>query len=162
MKRFPTGIFGRQTLQFFPAPFRAPIHSFAGLVFPWQDESVLLADIKGRGWCIPSGRVEADETSKEAVIREAMEEAGAILKDVQYIGCYHISERDEVRWADCYTSRIDQLVEIGIKEESRGRRFVRIDELPEIYYQWNALTKRVFEHSFDVLLRSEGKPNPDR
>lgn len=155
MKRFPTGQYGRQRLQFFPAPYRAPLRSFAGLVFPWEGNRVLVADICGRGWCIPSGRVEAYETSLDAVRREALEEAGAILKDLQYIGCYHISERREVRWADCYVARIDRLVEIGMQEESKGRNLVTMEELPAIYHLWNPLTMRVFEHSFEILQRQK-------
>jgi len=153
VKRFPTGQYGRQRLQFFPAPFRAPLRAFAGLVFPWECQKVLIADIEGRGWCIPSGRVEPDESSLEAVRREALEEAGAILKDIQYIGCYHISERREVRWADCFVSRIDSLVEIGRQDESKGRKLVTLDELPAIYHLWNPLTRMVFEHSREVLER---------
>lgn len=154
MKRFPIGRYGKQRLQFFPAPYRAPLRAFIALVFPWEGDRVLVADILGRGWCIPSGRVEPLETSIEAVRREAQEEAGAIIKDVQYIGCYHISHRKEVRWADCFVSRIDRLVEIGMKEESGGRRFVTMDELPAMYYLWTPLTKMVFEHSREVLART--------
>lgn len=155
MKRFPSGQYGRQRLQFFPAPYRAPLRAFAGLVFPWDGERVLLADICGRGWCIPSGRVEAFETSLDAVRREALEEAGAVLKDLQYIGCYHISERREVRWADCFVARIERLVEIGMKEESKGRRLATLEELPEIYHLWNPLTMMVFEHSREILTRQD-------
>lgn len=153
MKRFPTGQYGRQQLQFHPAPFHAPLRAFAGLVFPWQEDRVLIADIEGRGWCIPSGRVEPTESSLEAVRREALEEAGAHLKDLQYIGCYHISERREVRWADCYVARVDRLVEIGKQEESKGRKLVTLDELPAIYHLWNPLTRMVFEHSYEILQR---------
>lgn len=153
VRRFPTGQYGRQRLQFFPAPYRAPLRSFAGLVFPWQGDRVLVCDIAGRGWCIPSGRVEPNETSLEAVKREALEEAGAVLCDVQYIGCYHISERREVRWADCYVAQVADLVEIGMKQESFGRRLCTLEELPEIYHLWNPLTEMVFEHSREVLER---------
>lgn len=153
MKKFPSGQYGRQRLQFFPAPYRAPLRSFAGLVFPWDGDRVLVCDIAGRGWCIPSGRVEPDETSLQAVKREAIEEAGAVLTDLQYIGCYHISERREVRWADCYAARVERLVEIGMKNESHGRQLCTLDELPAIYHQWSPLTKMVFEHSLEVLER---------
>ncbi len=155
MKRFPVGQYGRQKLQFYPAPFRAPLRAFAGLVFPWDGEKVLICDIDGRGWCIPSGRVEPMETSLEAVHREAQEEAGAILADVQYIGCYHISERNEIRWADCYTARVDRLVEIGMQEESKGRKLCSLDELPAIYHLWNPLTHMVFEHALEIARRVE-------
>lgn len=155
MKRFPAGQYGRQRLQFHPAPFRAPLRAFAGLVFPWEGEEVLVCDIDGRGWSIPSGRVEPNESSLEAVKRESIEEAGAVLRDVQYIGCYQIVERRELRWADCFVARILDLGEITMKEESHGRRFVTMDELPSIYHMWNPLTKAVFEHSRDILRRLE-------
>jgi 8-oxo-dGTP diphosphatase len=130
------------------------LRAFAALVFPWMDDRVLVADIDGRGWCIPSGRVEPNETSMEAAKREAQEEAGGILTDLQYIGCYHISERREVRWADCFVARVEGLCEIGMTEESRGRQLVTLDELPDIYHLWNPLTQRVFEHSREILERS--------
>lgn len=153
MKRFPTGKYGRQTLRFYPAPFRAPLRAFAGLVFPWRGERVLLCDILGRGWCIPSGRVEPEEESMEAVRREAMEEAGAYLDDLQYIGCYEIIERNETRWADCYTASVGDLTEIQIKTESRARQFFLMEELPESYHIWNDLTEDVFRHAYEVNAR---------
>jgi 8-oxo-dGTP diphosphatase len=153
VRKFPGGQYGRQRLQFYPAPFRAPLRAFAGLVFPWMDGKVLLCDIDGRGWCIPSGRVEPNETSLEAVYREAVEEAGAVLCGVQYIGCYCISERREVRWADCYVARVKELVSITMTEESKGRKLVTLDELPDIYHLWNPLTEMIFRHSKEILER---------
>ncbi len=122
-------------------------------MFPWVGDRVLLANIEGRGWCIPSGRLECNETSLEAVRREAVEEAGAVLKEIQYIGCYLVTERSEVRWADCYAACVDRLEEIGMQEESSGRRLATLEELPEIYHLWNPLTQLVFEHSKEVLER---------
>lgn len=155
MKKFPCGKYGRQTLKFFPAPFRAPLRAFAGLVFPWKDGEVLVCDIADRGWCIPSGRVEPYESSLEAIKREALEEAGAHLDDIQYIGCYQIMERNEVRWADCYTARVTELVAIQVVAESHGRKFMKLEDLPELYHVWNELTEQVFEHSRQVLERFE-------
>ena len=131
------------------------MRAFAALVFPWLDDQVLVCDIDGRGWCIPSGRVEPYETSIDAVKREAMEEAGAILCDIDYIGCYHISEKREVRWADCFVARVVQLAEISMPEESKGAKLVSLEELPAIYHLWNPLTQMVFEHSREVALRKQ-------
>jgi 8-oxo-dGTP diphosphatase len=153
VKRFPSGCYGRQRLQFYPAPYRAPLRSFAALVFPWMDDKVLVANIDGRGWCIPSGRVEPFESSAEAAAREALEEGGAVLRGIQYMGCYRISERQEVRWADCYAACVEDLVEIGMQEESLGRQLVSLEELPDMYHLWNELTEQVFLHSREIVER---------
>lgn len=113
----------------------------------------MVCDIIGRGWCIPSGRVEPLEESLEAVKREALEEGGAVLGDVQYIGCYQIMERNEIRWADCYAASVLDLVDIQVVEESSGRKFVTIEELATCYHVWNELTEKVFIHSRDVVDR---------
>lgn len=120
---------------------------------PWRDGELLLCDIEDRGWCIPSGRVEPFESSLDAAKREAVEEAGAILEDILYLGCYRICERNEVRWADIYTARVAELVEIPAEFESSGRRFVRPNELAEIYYLWNSLTEAVILHAQSVMER---------
>lgn len=153
MKRFPSGTFGRQRLQFFPAPFKAPLRTFAVLVFAWKEDRVVICDIEDRGWCIPSGRVEADENSIEAAHREAKEEGGVDLERVQYIGCYQISERREVRWADCYAAKVSNVGEISMKEESLGMKLVTVEELPAIYHLWNPLTEAVFNYSREVVKR---------
>lgn len=151
--KFPCGRAGRQQLEFYPAPYRAPLRAFAALVFPWQGEEVLLCDIEDRGWCIPSGRVEPTETSVEAAKREAQEEAGALLEDVIYIGCYKIRERAEIKWADVFAARVGGLVDLDPQFESSDRKFVTIEELPEIYYVWNDLTEMVFHHAQTTLNR---------
>jgi 8-oxo-dGTP diphosphatase len=167
-KHFPSGKYRRQLLTFFPAPFRAPLRAFAVLVFPWQDEKVLVCEIADRGWCIPSGRVEPDESSADAARRETLEEAGAYLGDLHYIGCYQIRERQEIRWADCYAAEVAKLVEIQIKTESFDRKFFTLDDLEPIYHVWNDLTRQVFEYSYAAVLRAkehlagngESHPNP--
>ncbi len=120
-----------------------------------MDGKVLICDIEDRGWCIPSGRVEPNETSLEAVIREALEEGGAEIEQVQYIGCYQISERQEVRWADVYVARVCRLVDITMTEESLGRKLVTMEELPTIYHLWTPLTEMVFQHALEIIERSE-------
>jgi 8-oxo-dGTP diphosphatase len=131
------------------------LRAFAALVFPWLDDKVLICDIEDRGWCIPSGRVEPDESSLEAVIREALEEGGVELEDVQYIGCYQVSERQEIRWADVYAARIGKMVEITMTEESLGRKLVTMEELPGVYHLWTPLTAMVFEHAREIVTRNE-------
>lgn len=140
-------------MEFFPAPYKAPIRAFAALVFPWLENKIVLANICDRGWCIPSGRVEASESSKEAAIREAKEEAGIKIQSLTYIGCYRMSERSEVRWADVFSAEVVEVGEITAPEESLGRKIVTFDELPEVYHLWNPLTEAVFKHSWQIVCR---------
>ncbi len=140
-------------IRFYPAPFRAPLRAFAALLFAWQDGRVLICDIADRGWCVPSGRVEPDEDSREAVAREALEEAGAVIENLQYIGCYQILERREVRWADCYAATVASLVDITAPGESKGRKLAQMEELPEVYHLWNDLTEQIFRYSHEVVRR---------
>jgi 8-oxo-dGTP diphosphatase len=154
VRRNPSGRYKRQTLTFYPAPFRAPLRAFAVLVFPWREDEVLVCEISDRGWCVPSGRVEPRESSLEAARRETIEEAGAVLGDLHYIGCYQIRERQEIRWAELYTADVLDLVDIQAGDESSGRRFVRLEDLPGMYHVWNPLTQTVFEHSREAIERA--------
>lgn len=153
MRRFPAGKYGRQKLEFFAAPYRAPLRSFVSLVFCWHDDKVLVCDIIDRGWCIPSGRVEPDESSPEAAVREALEEAGAHIFEPIYLGCYRMTEKQEVRWADVYTAHIRELGEITMPQESRASKLVDLSELPDFYYMWSPLTEQLFHYSREVLDR---------
>ncbi len=152
-RKFPVGRYGRQQLVFNPAPFRSPLRAFAALVFCWEKDKVVLCDIEDRGWCIPSGRVEPFEEPIEAARREAVEEAGAILKDIQYLGCYRVTERREVRWVDVFVAEVESFCEITCPQESRGRQLVSQTELPDLYYNWSPLVEEVFCYSREVVER---------
>ena len=153
MKRFPTGRWGRMTLCFHPAPLRAPFRPFAAMVFAWQDGSVLLCNIPGRGWGIPSGRVEACEDSVEAARRETLEEGGAIIENLRYMGCYEMISQKQIMWAEAYTASIQDLVDIPEGSESQDRKLVEAEHLPNCYYMWDPLTEAVFEYSRSVFKR---------
>lgn len=91
----------------------------------------------------------------EAAVREAKEEAGALLKEVHYIGCYRVTHKDEVRWVDVYAANVEGLCDLDPAFESIGRKYVKVEELPEIYHLWNPLTELVFKHSRSVLDRHQ-------
>jgi 8-oxo-dGTP diphosphatase len=83
-----------------------------------------------------------------------MEEGGAVLDQLDYIGCYMMTERLETRWADCFTATISQIGPLTMPEESKGVRLATLEELPALYHVWNPLTQLVFEHSYEVVQRT--------
>lgn len=153
VKKFPCGSYGKAKLTFQPAPAKAPIRAFAALVIPIQGEEVLLANIGDRGWCIPSGRVEPFEESIDTARRECIEEAGAHLRCLQYMGHYRIFEKEEVRYADLFVAKVERLGEILMPQESLGRKFVHRSELEKAYYDWDELIASVFDHAFEIMER---------
>lgn len=130
------------------------MRAFAVLLFPWFESKILVCNIVDRGWCVPSGRVEPSENSLEAAVREAREEAGAEIEDIQYIGCYRIEDKSQVRWADAFVAAVVRLGEIGNPEESLGCKLMDMDQLAESYHLWNDLTEQVVTYSRQVFNRA--------
>ena len=55
-----------------------------GLVF--DGDAILLARLVERGWDGPGGHLEAGETAEGAMLREAFEETGAVVRAVSVFG----------------------------------------------------------------------------
>ncbi len=140
-------------MEFHPAPFRPPHRAFAALIFPWREGKILLAQIPDRGWCIPSGRVEAGETAREAAEREALEEAGARMDPIVFLGAYKLIDGGDVRWAEVFAGQVQDVRPISTGFESLGRRWVEPCELPDLYHEWNPLIEAVFAYSQEALRR---------
>jgi 8-oxo-dGTP diphosphatase len=128
---------------------------YASLVFPFSEGSLLLADIPGRGWTIPGGRLEAGETALVAAEREAQEETGAQLEHTALIGWYRLeslepsSLNSPVRCVPVYVGHVCSVAPIPQGSESRGVRLVSLQDLPEVYYTWDALIEAVCTYAFD-------------
>ena len=89
MKTFPTVLWGETRATFLPVGAGLPTAPLtAALIFAMQDREFVLADIAGRGWCIPGGRLETGESAEQAARREAYEEIGATLGPLHLLGHY--------------------------------------------------------------------------
>jgi 8-oxo-dGTP diphosphatase len=127
---------------------------WAVLGFVFYGDKVVLADIEGRGWCIPSGRIEAGETIDQAMERECLEETGAILhpRKRRLIGCYRLLFRSgeragQVRYCPVFIAEALGFEPILAGTESRGMLLASVEDVADIYYFWDALMASVFAYA---------------
>lgn len=118
------------------------------MVFAMQGEQFVVADIKGRGWCIPGGRLEAEETPEQAVRREAWEEIGATLGELTLLGDYVLEDETGARrLVPTFRAPVLTLSDLPPDTESQGVHAFAFDELPAHYFLWDALIEAVFRHA---------------
>lgn len=66
-----------------------------------------------RGWELPGGKIEPGETPEEAAVREAWEETGAVIKDVEKIGEYRVSVRENTPFIKAiYLAKVESIGEL--------------------------------------------------
>jgi 8-oxo-dGTP diphosphatase len=127
----------------------------AVVVFAWCEGGFVLANIAGRGWCTPSGRVEPGETLIESALRETHEETGGLIDNVRMIGRYEFKRiSGDTRVFPAFLGSVQSGGEIPAGSESLGSRLVSRAELPEIYFRWDELLERVFEFAERVAIQT--------
>ena len=109
----------------------------------------LLTQHSDRGYEFPGGKVEENETAKEAAIREVKEETGGRIKTIEYIGQYKVTGKEKTIVKNIYYATISEL----IKQETYFETFgpILMEDIP-------ISVKRNKQYSFimkdDVLQRS--------
>ena len=144
---FPTVRWGGETATFKVGNFLPPglPRLSAALVFAMEGEEFALANITGRGWCIPGGRIEAGETPEQAARRETLEEIGATLGPLTLLGWYVLTNSAEGLQTAIPTYRAEVL-HYGERPsgfESLGVGKFRPEALRDIYFSWDALLEAV-------------------
>lgn len=111
----------------------------------------LLANIRERGYCAPSGRIEPDETPEAAAVREAYEESGAVLAQLHPLGDYLLEPCSEDEQSPCrapvFFAQAERIDALHANSESQGVRWATLEELPQIYYDWSPLIEAVFRYA---------------
>jgi 8-oxo-dGTP diphosphatase len=134
----------------------------AALVFPFYGDRVALAEIVGRGWCIPSGHIELNETAVDAVRREAREEAGVTLGRAVYLGYFVLTRPVDgsVRHAPTFIAEVRTIGGAVVEGESRGGQLVNIEDVSGLYFAWDELLDAVFAYACTAkeLLLPAGYP----
>jgi 8-oxo-dGTP diphosphatase len=89
----------------------------------------LLTNHKLRGLEFPGGKVEQGETLEEAAKREAFEETGAILIDLQYVAAYKVNDTNGAFVKAVYWAEVDNLEYTNSYFETNGPVYVEGDIL---------------------------------
>lgn len=145
---FPTAAW-RDDEATFTANLADPTLSFAALVFAFYGDKLVLAEIPGRGWCIPSGRIESGESAEDAARREAFEEAGVTLGRIVSLGHFVLTDKatGKIRHAPTFIADVQGLEEVPPESESTGRLLVNLEDIAGLYYSWDDLLASVFEEA---------------
>lgn len=145
-------------VQFMPATVLPDLPITAVKVYVFRDDGLLLANINSRGWDLPGGHIEPDETPEQAVIRELQEETGGRIEHFEAIGYLKITnekENDRNRKypkVSCilvykgYGSTLDSKHDFSL--EASECKFVPIDQLPRVHHGWNEAKAQVVDYAF--------------
>jgi 8-oxo-dGTP diphosphatase len=143
---FPTVRWGEYSVTF--EPIVEPVEPRDGpaiVVFARAQDGYVLANVRGRGWCTPSGRLEPGESHWEAAVRETYEEAGARLEKLTEFGRYVLRNENSVtlRFPTFY-GYVQEFGDIPPGSESEAAMCVPFNEVRAVYYRWDELLDRVF------------------
>lgn len=102
-----------------------------------------------RGWEFPGGKVEEGEDAETAAKREVMEETGATVADLFYIGQYKVEGRSGTIIKNVYFAQIDNIQSKNDYFETNGPIF-----LHSVPRQVRHQKKYSFMMKDDVLVKS--------
>jgi 8-oxo-dGTP diphosphatase len=105
----------------------------SALALAFDGQRILMTNLRQRGWDIPGGHLEPGETPEAAMRREVIEEAGAVLVDVQLLGYQRIRLLGTVpagyryphpdSYQVLYLARVAELIDFVATEEASQRAF---------------------------------------
>jgi len=107
-----------------------PVSMGVRLLMVRDEQVVLVKHVYEPYWYLPGGAVERDETLETAVRREAREETGASLHDLQLFGAYTNCERGKSDHIAVFFSQSFELTCVG-DDEIENCRFFSLNGLPE-------------------------------
>lgn len=117
---------------------------------------VVLVNIDSRGWDVPGGHMEADETPEECFIREAMEEA-CITGPATMIGYMLVDNRPDPSY-DPATSKypaigcqiyfrmdVEEMHDFVQDFESSERKLFPVESVPSHHGNWHVINQEILD-----------------
>lgn len=159
---FPTTIWGSDSIIGFEATDHLPPPELTSIVggFIFYGDSVLLANIPGRGWEIIGGRIDLGETPEATFRRETMKQLGVVVTNAIMIGVIRIEHTGPeppncpypfpIGYGVQYIGIAEELLPFSGNEESLGRSLVSFEGFKEHYYDWNEYYEAVFNYACSV------------
>jgi 8-oxo-dGTP diphosphatase len=159
---FPTTTWGADSIISFEATEHLPPPELTSISggFVFHGDSVLLANIPGRGWEIIGGRIDLGESPEETFRRETMKQLGVSLTDAIMIGVIRIEHMGSeppncpypfpVGYGVQYIGIVGELMPFGGSDESLGRSLISFEGFKEHYYDWNEYYEAVFDYACAV------------
>jgi 8-oxo-dGTP diphosphatase len=138
-------------------PPRDLITSVHGFCF--YNDKVLLVDLNDRGWDIPGGHIEEDETTEQCFKREAMEE-GYIDGDCTLLGAIEVDHHENQKWNETskypivgyqlfYRMDVKTIYPFEAEYEADRRMFVEPDEIKH-YWKWSEIHQVILDYAMEI------------
>lgn len=142
----------KQTAELPPRDLTTSIHGFC-----FRNEELLFVRLITRGWDIPGGHIEGDETPVECLKREAFEE-GYVAGECDVLGYICVDHSENPHWDETrpypklgyqvfYKMKINRVFEFKAENESSERIFIRPHDCKNYYPAWNELYQEILEYA---------------
>jgi len=128
--------------------------------FCFYKDELLLIDLKHRGWDIPGGHIELNESPEECFKREAMEE-GYVEGKCNFLGCIEVDHNENPNWNEnspypkigyqaYYRMDIDHLHQFSSEYESTQRIFIDHNKAPDYHHEWHEILQEALNNALLV------------
>lgn len=128
--------------------------------FCFYKNQLLLVNLNSRGWDIPGGHIELNETPEECFRREAMEE-GYVEGKCKLLGYIEVSHKENPNWNEdspypkvgyqtYYRMDIDQLHNFASEYESSQRIFIEPGKNFDYHHEWHEILQDILNYAFAI------------
>lgn len=128
-----------------------------------HDGNTLLMSKPTRGWGLPGGHVEGEESTRQCAEREVYEEAAVQVANLKLVGGW---KAQKIRDTDSnkkypatayqllYVARVKQVDKFTPQHESTDRGFFAFDKVPKYHHNFEPFAE-IFRYVTDVIEKGD-------